>query len=177
MKSYTRTDIYVRKSVAKQLKIANGFLQSAMSGTKLQIVYGYRALEIQQSLYEEFYSKMKDEFENEKELQEAIHRLVAVPEVSGHPTGGAIDVQIIGEDRIPLNMGTKIWEFIKDSYTFSPFIRMPEWRNRQVLRRIMVLSGFAPFDGEWWHFSYGDREWAKYYNKPNAIYEQIEFKM
>jgi D-alanyl-D-alanine dipeptidase len=39
----------------------------------------------------------------------------------------------------------------------------------------MLGVGFAPFDGEWWHFSYGDKEWAAYYNKPNAVYEQIDF--
>ncbi|MDR3125675.1 MAG: hypothetical protein LBU20_01195 [Candidatus Nomurabacteria bacterium] len=27
----------------------------------------------------------------------------------------------------------------------------------------MMSQGFAPYDGEWWHFSYGDREWAAWY--------------
>ena len=177
MELYTGINIYVRESIAKRLEIANRFLQSAIPNGKLQIVYGYRALEIQQGLYKDFYSKMKNEFKNKEELQEAVHRLIAVPEVSGHPTGGAIDVEIVREDCTPLNMGTKIWEFVEDSYTFSPFIERQEWKNRQILGRIMILSGFAPFDGEWWHFSYGDREWAQYYNKSNAIYEQIKFKM
>ncbi|QQR69366.1 MAG: hypothetical protein IPI58_01405 [Alphaproteobacteria bacterium] len=39
----------------------------------------------------------------------------------------------------------------------------------------MTSVGFAPFDGEWWHFSYGDREWAKYYGRSHAIYSQIAF--
>jgi D-alanyl-D-alanine dipeptidase len=34
----------------------------------------------------------------------------------------------------------------------------------------MVAAGFAPFYGEWWHFSYGDREWAAVYGEPAALY-------
>lgn len=32
--------------------------------------------------------------------------------------------------------------------------------NRFLLQDLMLLVGFAPYYGEWWHFSYGDREWA-----------------
>lgn len=32
---------------------------------------------------------------------------------------------------------------------------------------------FTPFDGEYWHFSYGDRERAFYYDQPHAIYDQV----
>ncbi len=36
----------------------------------------------------------------------------------------------------------------------------------------MTAAEFAPFWGEWWHYSFGDCEWATYYEKPNAIYSQ-----
>ncbi len=101
--------------------------------------------------------------------------MIAVPEIAGHPTGGAVDIQIVKDD-MPLDMGTKIWEFTKDPYTFSPFIEQDARDNRLLLRSIMMDVGFAPFDGEWWHFSYGDKEWAAYYKKPSAVYNQIEFK-
>jgi D-alanyl-D-alanine dipeptidase len=61
----------------------------------------------------------------------------------------------------------------KTTFTFSPFIGKEAWNNRQLLRYVMLSAGFAPFDGEWWHFSYGDREWAFYYKKPYAIYNQL----
>lgn len=38
----------------------------------------------------------------------------------------------------------------------------------------MVEAGFAAFSGEWWHFSYGDREWAAIWNKAAALYQQAE---
>ena len=37
----------------------------------------------------------------------------------------------------------------------------------------MVAEGFAPFDGEWWHFSYGDREWAAFYGLSQTLYAHI----
>jgi D-alanyl-D-alanine dipeptidase len=37
----------------------------------------------------------------------------------------------------------------------------------------MMQEGFAPFDGEYWHFSYGDKERAYYYCKPYAMYNQV----
>jgi zinc D-Ala-D-Ala dipeptidase len=109
---------------------------------------------------------------SDADLIAATHRIIALPEVAGHPTGGAVDIQILGSGQ-PIDMGTKIWEFVPDSFTFSPFIDRSAWSNRQLLRRVMTTAGFAPFDGEWWHFSYGDREWAKHYGEQAAIYEQI----
>jgi len=37
----------------------------------------------------------------------------------------------------------------------------------------MPARGFTNYAGEWWHFSYGDKEWAKYYGEQAAIYEQV----
>jgi len=59
---------------------------------------------------------------------------------------------------------------------YWPRISKDAWHNRQILRLWMMTAGFVPYDGEWWHFSYGDREWAKYYGMPNAIYNQIAFQ-
>ena len=38
----------------------------------------------------------------------------------------------------------------------------------------MMKEACAPYDGEWWHFSYGDKEWAFYYKKEEALYDQID---
>ena len=99
-----------------------------------------------------------------------------MPEVAGHPTGGAVDIRIIDANGKPLDMGTDIHDFVKNSYVHTPFISKEAWHNRQLLRLCMLTAGFAPYDGEWWHFSYGDREWARYYGKLDAIYDQIVFQ-
>lgn len=66
-------------------------------------------------------------------------------------------------------------EASRDAFTFSPFVSREAWEARQLLRRAMMSAGFAPFDGEWWHFSYGDKEWARFYRRPGALYDQVAF--
>lgn len=175
MVKYTKQYIFVRKKVWEKLRIASDKLRNISPDLSLQVVYGYRTLEIQNQLFLKFYNKFKKLGLCEPDLLEKIHRFIAVPEVSGHTTGGAIDVQIVTKNK-PLDFGTKIWEFKKDSYTFSPFISKSAFGNRILLRDCLTSVGFAPFDGEWWHFSYGDKEWAKYYKKPYAIFDQKSFK-
>jgi zinc D-Ala-D-Ala dipeptidase len=54
--------------------------------------------------------------------------------------------------------------------TFAPGLTDDQRANRALLHDAMVAAGFAPFYGEWWHFSYGDREWAAFYERPAALY-------
>ncbi len=172
----TGTEIYVRTKVAEKLASVAEMIAKT-SGFALEVVYGYRDLAIQQSTFDDIISEIKAKgFEGtEAELFEEAHRSIAVPSVAGHPTGGAVDVQIWGQGK-PLKMGTDIWDFSPDSYTFSPFIDQESWGNRQLLRSVMQDFEFTPFDGEWWHFSYGDKEWAAANNQPQAIYEQVTYR-
>ena len=57
--------------------------------------------------------------------------------------------------------------------TFAEGLTPAQQENRALLRRAMVAAGFAPFNGEWWHFSYGDREWALVWDAPAALYTQL----
>jgi len=167
----TGRQIYVRQTVRERLGQASLQLQAA--GLQLQVGYGYRALSVQRANF----ARQRDRLRGtvpEASLNEAAHRCVAVPEIAGHPTGGAVDVRPLVADQ-PADCGTAMWEFVPDSYTFSPFIGRQQRDTRLLLRAAMTAAGFAPFDGEWWHFSYGDKEWARYYEQPAAVYQQLEF--
>ncbi len=165
-------DIFVRESVATKLKEASELLVSRSEDYVLEVVYGHRSMAIQRSLFNHYRNEYSKKYDGIA-LLEATHRSIAVPEVAGHPTGGAVDVRILRKDK-PINMGTSIWEFVPDSFTFSPFISKQAWDNRGLLREVMQRVGFAPYDGEWWHFSYGDKEWARYHRASAALYDQLE---
>ncbi|HSX00115.1 MAG TPA: M15 family metallopeptidase [Patescibacteria group bacterium] len=173
MIDYTGESIYLRRGVLERLQCAARMLADYDSTLQLEVVYGYRALSIQTRLFQDTIAKLQSRYTGEA-LRAAAHRFVAVPEAAGHPAGAAIDVQLIRNGQ-PLNFGTAMHEFTADTMTFSPFIDTDAWGNRQLLRQQLLAAGFAPFDGEWWHFSYGDKEWARYYNRGFAHYEQIEF--
>ncbi|WP_055746546.1 M15 family metallopeptidase [Brevibacillus choshinensis] len=177
-KQFTGEQIFVRSQVLKMLVQAQKELKALRPDYDLEILCGYRHPEIQERIHSEHKNWLKEHGPHLEgdELTEAAHRFAAAPDVAGHPTGGAVDVQIVGPDGAPIDMGPA-FEPSKDVYVFSPFVERAVWKNRQLLRNCMVKAGFAPFDGEWWHFAYGDREWASYYGKPEAIYQQIRFQL
>ncbi len=172
MLTVTGSSIYVRRSVAARLSAVSRELARRDPGTRLEVVYGYRSLEIQTDHFDAQSRRLSDTFQGNV-LIEATHRRVAAPDVAGHPTGGAVDVHILDGEH-PRDMGTAVWDFTTTAaYVFSPYVGRRAWENRQTLRGVMLDSGFAPFDGEWWHFSFGDREWARYWDEPVAPYTQL----
>ncbi|HAX91041.1 MAG TPA: hypothetical protein DCY07_02385 [Rhodospirillaceae bacterium] len=177
MRSFTGSDIFVRDSVLKKLELAQSEIEMIWQGASLEVVYGYRHIDIQTGLFVNAKSDIlkRNPKCSEETLNEQAHIFIAVPEVAGHPTGGAVDVRIVTKNGAFVDMGTAAHDFSKASYVFSPLISKETWQNRQLLRASMVKAGFAPYDGEWWHFSYGDREWAAYYRRNKAVYGQIKF--
>jgi len=111
-------------------------------------------------------------------LLEEVHKFIAVPSVAGHPTGGAVDVTLVdNKTGLPIDMGSAYCDFDDiNVYAKSPFISDEVKKNREILRKAMSSVGFAPFDGEWWHYSFGDREWAVYRGQSKYFYNQVELK-
>lgn len=169
--------VIVRSGVRDKLYKIQQEIISINPRLSLLVTYGYRSLAVQIKLFKEQLSTIaqKEYFRNPSDLYEAVHRFIAVPSIAGHPTGGAVDLVIIDNStRQILDFGSPLYSFTKKSYTFAPSISDEAKSNRLLLRLLMMKRGFAPFDGEWWHFSYGDKEWAYYYEKENAIYEQLD---
>lgn len=169
------TKIILRKRAYEKLIKANELIKKSRPNCSLFITYGYRSLERQTERFLEILRRVSCRFySSANELYEEAHRYVAVPTVAGHPTGGAVDVVIVDLSEKKLDFGSKQYDYsTKNCYVFSPNISKKARNNRMFLRKIIMKVGFAPFDGEWWHFSYGDREWAFYYKKKFAIYKQF----
>ena len=167
--------IAVRYTVYEMLQKVAKKLKKYNSNYKLIVVFGFRDMKLQEKYFYEIYNDVKDNFDDKMEMYEYIHEKIAVPEVAGHPTGGAVDVAIYDEEKKEIiDFGSRILDFdtIK-CYYHNEDISRNAIENRKLLRKLMLEEGFAPYDGEWWHFSYGDREWAFYYNKKQALYKQV----
>lgn len=176
MLPYTGNDILVRASVRDKLVSAQHHLYKFDEELKLFVAYGYRHPQVQRSYYQKILALIQSrEPPVAQDIDEQAHMMIAHPSVAGHPTGGAVDVTLLHRG-IPLDMGSKIADFSDQSKipTFSNQISELQQKNRLLLLEVLKAQGFAPFYGEWWHFSYGDKEWAWFYNQKNAIYEQIE---
>lgn len=176
---YTGECIFVRDTVAKKLSTANNILSK--NRYRLKIVYGYRHPEIQNLYFQKRKTilQRKNPLLPKAALDALTHNFVAVPSVAGHPTGGAIDITIIDSSGNNLDMGTSIADFTLSEkiQTFSPNLTEIQKSNRKLLHDTLLQEGFAPFYGEWWHFSYGDREWACFYDIPTSLYSSIDFKI
>ena len=80
----------------------------------------------------------------------------------------------VSDDEEIIDFGTKVHDFDNTKcYVYYSRIKTFEYNNRMLLRKVMMQAGFAPYDGEWWHFSYGDKEWAYYYKKKKYLYSQV----
>ena len=180
MTKYTGDSIFARKSLVFKLKNISEKLVAKFPDYKLKVEYGYRHPEVQKNKFERRKKAVLLENPNLQgfDLDELTNTMVAHPETAGHPTGGAVDITITTPSG-DLDMGTKIADFSDPQkiITFCDYITDEQKENRKLLLELMTSEGFAPFYGEWWHFCYGDKEWAFFYDKPNAIYSQIDFKI
>lgn len=177
MVPYVGNRFFLREGVIERLQRAVVDLKKERLGYRFKLVYAYRYPEIQAKYFEARKDQLR--FSNPRltndQVRDQAHLLSASPDVAGHPTGGAIDITLIDETGKEADMGTSIADFTqgKKILTFCPAVISEARENRLFLRKLLMKQCFAPFDGEWWHFSYGDREWAKYYEKEKAIYDQI----
>ena len=175
--------VRVRQTVLEILEKARKTLPKNWN---FKIWDGFRTTVVQQRLYDDLYKKLvqeNPEWTHEK-LHESVLGFVAEPTkdplvAAPHNTGGAVDLTIVDENEEELSMGTAFDHFDKESYTFhfqNAAPGTPEYdfhKNRMILYEVLVPLGFFNYPDEWWHFSYGDKEWAKHYDK-QILYKSAE---
>ena len=181
MVPYVGEDLWVRESVAIKLQIIIDKLEIIYPSYYLKIVYGYRHPDIQEFYFERRKKQViidNPDLDNDA-INEIVNTMTAFPLTAGHPTGGAIDLTLCIKDGTEIDMGTGISDFRDKEKinTYSENLTNFQKFNREILHDFMVKEEFAPYYGEWWHFSYGDREWAFFYKKPNAIYDKVFFRI
>ena len=132
----------------------------------LQIDCGYRSPKVQGYLWQNRIKQLG--------IKKA-SKLVGNPNIGtpGHTTGGAVDVSLLDKNLNEINLSAPFLKYYDEQKLHSTKITKEAQKLRLILYKVMTSVGFAPHDNEYWHFSYGDERWARYYNK-KAIYEQIK---
>lgn len=138
----------VRPEVAGRLHQAAASLPSDL---RLGFWEGLRPLPVQQALWDSalsYLSRAHPELARE-ELESTVEHYVARPDAypPPHSTGSAVDVAAV------------------DAFgrVLSP---ADAWGRLgvEILARALRESGLANYEPEWWHWSYGDHEWARVYD-------------
>jgi zinc D-Ala-D-Ala dipeptidase len=167
----------IRKTVAEKLLIAS---QSLPKGYQFMLTEGFRPISVQKMIFESYSKKLGTLYPNWSSAKIKIEatKYVAPPDtVPPHSTGGAFDITILDGDGNELDMGTEVddkpHKTENRTYTASTKISAKARANRNLLIKILSEAGFANYDTEWWHWSYGDRYWAHKTKKAFALYHSV----
>lgn len=164
----------VRKSIAEKLELASYFLPKEY---QFKIFETYRSREKQIHFWNLEIEKIKKENPTltDKQVEEIANNGIANPYKigSGHQTGGAIDITVC-YNGIELDMGTTYLETENpktktDANGLSP----KQFKNRHMLKSLMEGVGLVNYPLEWWHYSYGEHEWAVLTKRKNTLYKAI----
>ncbi|MBQ8146859.1 MAG: M15 family metallopeptidase [Clostridia bacterium] len=161
------TEALVRKSVADRLLLACELLPQ---GYTFKIFDAWRPYEVQKSLYDEYFERLKKEnpHMNDESLHKLSREFVSYPDNSQlfsyvHSSGGAIDLTVVDGNNVELDMGTDFDDFsaLANTDAFEKTDNNTVKENRRILYFAMTGAGFTNFPNEWWHYDYGDIFYSK----------------
>ena len=129
---------------------------------------------MQEELYYKYYDKIIKEFNLEKlskeEKNKVINKYVSIPVkdkvlAPAHTTGGAIDITLLYNGK-EVNMGADFDEFTNRA-TANYYEDKNDVinNNRKILYDAMIKAGFTNLESEFWHYDYGDKNWAERKNQ------------
>ena len=170
IKGYDKPTCIVTKKTAKALKKAEFLAEKR--GLSLLVYDCYRPKKAVLDFYH--WSQNKDKSTKAEyypnEHKNTLFEKGYIARHSSHSTGTTVDISLIKMRETPglpsgnctsmnrqsdgsLDMGTSFDCFDKKSHTYTKKIKREAYKNRALLRKIMISVGFKPYRYEWWHFS------------------------
>lgn len=156
--------IYVRQSVAERLRQAQSMLPTGMS---FIVFDGYRSVEVQQALFEQFLEALrilKPDWSEDALIEETEH-YVALPSTdvahpSPHSTGGAVDIAIVRDNTMiefgtPFDHGSErsALRYFEDDSHVRTSLDHEARQHRRLLYDVMQRVGMQAYEYEWWHYN------------------------
>ncbi|KRN75486.1 hypothetical protein IV73_GL000655 [Weissella kandleri] len=179
------SELYARKQVQKQLAYAASLLPD---NYHLVIFDAWRSVTTQAALFHSLKRKISRNNPDwtKQQVVDATLTTVAAPsrdkyKPSPHNTGGAIDLTIADDQGLMLDMASPFDDFRENAQTnyleckenLTP-AEVVARDNRRLLYNIMHKAGFTNLINEWWHFDYGNQNWAQCDAHPEALYGAIK---
>lgn len=173
--------LFLRQSVAEKIVDVAESLPDSLS---LVLIDGWRSYETQQFLYNRALAHFRAIGHSQKQIEQEMTGFVARPSrdpdrPAPHYSGAAVDLTL-ADGRNWLEMGTDFDDFTDQAWLdyYESKEDLSEQAllarsNRRKLKHVMEQAGFAPNPSEWWHYSYGDRTWARL-NHAVPLYGGIE---
>jgi D-alanyl-D-alanine dipeptidase len=167
---------WVREGVARRLAAAQASLPV---GYHLQILEGYRRPVVQRKLLRLARGELRLRHPtwSQQQLAAAAAAWVGAPDAATpapHPTGGAVDLTLVGANGEPLEMNGALGWCAATAPTTSESIPDAARDHRQLLVWALAEAGLANNPAEWWHWSFGDPGWAARTGHSCAIYGELD---
>lgn len=156
--------VLVRDKVAKML---SNVVENLPDGYLLQIDSGYRDRKTQEKIY----AIREKQARKNRELKD----LVFDPKkgTPPHTTGGAVDISLLDKSGREINLSAPFEKYYIEPQLRSKNISKKSQKLRLMLNKLFIDEGFSSNDKEYWHFSYGDGDWANKKSK-KAIYGEVD---
>ncbi|MBQ8251141.1 MAG: D-alanyl-D-alanine carboxypeptidase family protein [Alphaproteobacteria bacterium] len=181
-----KEDIFFCDKFTKEKRIRRYIYQMLIEAKKhlpenyfFKIYEAYRPLEAQKKLWDEVVQKQQKMY---PDLSIQSEKFIALCDVfcanpyrqgSGHQSGAAIDVSLCDKNGIDYDMGGEVRGFYEES-DFDYPVSFLARKNRNILKNALEKVGFINYPAEWWHYSFGDRLWAKLTGAKIAIFGKID---
>ena len=178
-------EAYLREGVFRRFVAAARRLPT---GYRMVLLDGWRPVSLQWGLFNAYAQRLRAEHPSvsEVDLRGMASKFVALPSndpacPSPHLTGGAVDCTIVDPDGVMLEMGSDFDEtsersasrWIEDRLEAGETLSVWEQTvlcNRRMLHTVMRGAGFTNYPDEWWHFDFGNQNWALLSGAANAFY-------
>jgi zinc D-Ala-D-Ala dipeptidase len=165
-------DFRLRASVYDMLKKAQAALPE---GYRFMIFETYRPFAKQETLWKNTNRQMKERYPDldDESLFRICENFTANPYDgigSGHMCAAAIDLTLCDPSGKEFDMGTAMHEKSEKTKTETPLLSDEERKLRDILKTALEDAGFINYPAEWWHYSYGDHQWAWLTGRKEAIY-------
>jgi D-alanyl-D-alanine dipeptidase len=93
---------------------------------------------------------------------------------SGHQSGAAVDISLVDDNGHEYDMGGEVRGFAETADYECPTISPEARHNRTILRDALAKVGMVNYPAEWWHYSFGDRLWARLTGSTLAIFGKLD---
>ena len=177
---------FLRRTVHERLLVAQRNLAPLRAGWRLHLLDAWRPLRVQAFMVEhtdQLLRRTAPEL-NDAERRERVLTYWAPPSEDParpppHSTGAAIDLTLVDAKGQVVNMGSPFDEPTERSHpdhfaTATDAASREAHVNRVLLDQVMRAAGFVGHPQEWWHFSHGDRAWAREHDLDVARYGRTE---
>lgn len=168
-------NFYLRKTVADMINKAISYLPD---NTTFIIRDAWRSQYVQEKIFDGFFDHFNKKYPNwnKQKVITEINKYVAPATgkyASGHMTGGAVDLRLIKNGRkLPMNDRRHL-TYQENAQSIQPQLPKYLQKNRQLMFDALIKAGLSNYPKEYWHWSYGDIQWAKRNKKKIAIYGVI----